>query len=224
MPDEWLHGYAVTADIILLLGGNNFIQVDDSLSNVATTAIATASVPWIGDKTGLTQAYKDLLALYWGYRVHSLDDDYMAQAPSVAEFRSDAVLTYQGCALLDMQVYPYNAPINLGSVVQYRTLLTNGLNEQFIIQRQMAWTSSDTTIATVDSLGNVSALALGYAWIKAAYGIKADSGMIQVVPSGGVGGNAGGGGGWCSDPNGPTDADGSRLDGNTISPTGGYCY
>jgi Bacterial Ig-like domain (group 2) len=218
-PSEWVTGYAVTGDIILTLGTNQFPQVTTLLTNQAQAAIADANLGWAGDKTGLTAAYRALLTLAWGVRIHSLDKDYMIQSASVTQFQQDAVLTYQGCALLDLTVYPYQAPINQGATVVYRTLMYNGLNEIDIINRKVAWSSSDSTIATVDTLGNVTAVSPGTAWIRAVYGIKADSGMASVVTSGGVNGN----GGWCAGTTGPVDQDGSRLDGNPITPTGGYC-
>ena len=96
-----------------------------------------------------------------------------------AEGKTDSLTLMVGEPVATVELSPASAAIGLGARLRLQARLRD--RNQVEIQSQIAWTSSDSTVATVDSTGLVTGMHLGNATITATSEGKSASAMIAVV-------------------------------------------
>ena len=103
-----------------------------------------------------------------------------AQIIATAGAQADTATMVIQNTVTSLQVTPNTATINsVGSTQQLAASATNGTGAP-VIGLKFAWTSSDSTIAKVDTTGFVTAKGAGSATIKAAFGGLTGSSAITV--------------------------------------------
>jgi Domain of unknown function (DUF4082)/Bacterial Ig-like domain/Bacterial Ig-like domain (group 2)/Putative Ig domain len=94
----------------------------------------------------------------------------------------DVVFAVSGATLTSIAVTPANPTIQIGATQQFTATGTYSDNSTQNITGQVAWTSSKTSVATVNSAGLATAVSAGNAAISATQGAISGSATLTVAP------------------------------------------
>ncbi len=92
-----------------------------------------------------------------------------------------AALSGKGVTVSSLSVSPANPTIGVGSMQQFAATATFNDSSTGDITDLATWTSSDTTVATIDSSGLATAVATGTSTIQATYGSSSDSTVLTAT-------------------------------------------
>jgi hypothetical protein len=91
-----------------------------------------------------------------------------------------ATLKVTNATLTDISIAPSNATLNLGSTQQYTATGTFSDSSSFGITSQVNWSSSDVSVAVIDSNGVLTTAGPGTATIKASLNGVTDTTGVTV--------------------------------------------
>lgn len=144
--------------------------VQDSAGNELTGRL----VRWSSSDTALVKV--DSTGLVTG----------IAAGPAVITARSgravDSAPVFVLGSVASVKVTPRSATVLVGETRPLTATVRDELGNE-LANRDIVWTSSDTSVAQVDSAGLVTGIAEGGATIAAAVGVHADSAAIRVFPA-----------------------------------------
>jgi uncharacterized protein YjdB len=137
---------------------------NDAIATVDATGIVTA-----GSVTGIPVT------------ITAIEGDAI-RVPSDPQLVAETVLTVTDTALSSIAVTADNTSITSGSTqAQLTATGTYGDATTAVITSSMIWSSSDTTIATVDTAGLVTGVSPGTATITATDPITAVAGTLDIT-------------------------------------------
>jgi uncharacterized protein YjdB len=165
--------FTATATLSQLSSGVTPTQIVTSYMNWTSSNTDVATV----DATGIVTA-----GSITGTATITATQGDAILVPGDTPIVADTVLTVTDTALSSIAVTADNTSITTGSTQQLTATGTYGDATTVVITASMTWSSSDTTIATVDpSTGIVTAVATGTATITATDPITAVSGSIDIT-------------------------------------------
>ena len=136
---------------------------NDAIATVDATGIVTA-----GSVTGIPVT------------ITAIEGDAI-RVPSDPQIVAETVLTVTDTALSSIAVTADNTSITTGTTQPLTATGTYGDATTVVITSSMTWSSSDTTIATVDTAGLVTAVSPGTATITATDPITAVAGTLDIT-------------------------------------------
>lgn len=187
-PPERLKGVVLKGDIVPDIGGNAWPRVENDSSRAAEAELARLAdldrmVRESQNDPGLGP-YIELRRVQLGLLLHRVVESYLLPNETRSIIQNDLVSAYGECAVGSVEVSPTAVSIAPGDSVQLSVTVKNQ-NGTALYGHKPAWTSSNSSVAAVDSTGWVRGAAVGSADITVRVGGFTATSSVLVEDGGG---------------------------------------
>jgi len=176
---EWLTGpgpaasVSITPDSVTVVEGQA-VQLTATVRDEVGTALIDATVTWSSSETNVAEV--DSAGLVSG------EGPGLSLITATCEGTADtATVTVTAIPVDTVEISPGTAWVPVGQKVQL-TATVYDADDNELTGRVVAWSSSDTLVASVDSTGLVTGVAADMATITATSEGKSDSATVTVTP------------------------------------------
>jgi hypothetical protein len=174
LDDNHLLRITVGGDLIPNAGFSTWDRIDTPLSHVASSALSAVSF----NPVHTLQEF-----VKWGLTLHAVDVSYFGQPEVQARIRDDLIQLYHEatvgavqCAFSGETTYPGRGR----GLAKYVSVVNR--NGRPLAGRKIAWSSSNPSVATVSSTGDISTISPGTAVITAQSWQASCDITYEVVP------------------------------------------